>query len=284
MIAVHDMSVRYPGAKANTLHDIDFEVAKGEIIGFLGPSGAGKSTLQKVLSGVLRDYTGTVQVFNNEVRGRTNSFYEHIGVDFEFPNFYGKFTAIENLIYFASLYSKKAADPMLLMERVGLQGEANKKVSSYSKGMKMRLGFVRCLLHDPDLLFLDEPTSGLDPANARILKDMILEQKKAGKTIILTTHNMHDAVELCGRVAFIIDGRIKALDTPHNLQKSGTDTQVYYTYQANGSEIKKACRLADLNSDIDFTSALKSGSITSIHSKEKTLEDVFISLTGRCLQ
>lgn len=284
MIAVHGMSVKYPGAKINTLHDIDFEVDRGEIIGFLGPSGAGKSTLQKVLSGVLRAYSGTVQVFDTEVKNRTNSFYERIGVDFEFPNFYGKFTALENLKYFASLYSKKAVEPMLLMEQVGLQNEADKKVSSYSKGMKMRLGFVRCLLHAPDLLFLDEPTSGLDPANARTLKDMIKEQKKAGKTVILTTHNMHDAVELCDRVAFIVDGRIKALDTPHSLQKGGTDIQVCYTYLSNGTEIEKALRLADLNNNVAFASALKSGTLTSIHSKEKTLEDVFIELTGRCLQ
>lgn len=284
MIAVHGMSVKYPGTKTNTLHNIDFKVDRGEIIGFLGPSGAGKSTLQKVLSGVLRAYSGTVQVFDTEVKNRTNSFYERIGVDFEFPNFYGKFTALENLQYFASLYNNKTVNPMSLMERVGLQNEADKKVSSYSKGMKMRLGFVRCLVHNPDLLFLDEPTSGLDPANARTLKDMITEQKKAGKTVILTTHNMHDAVELCDRVAFIVDGRIKALDTPHNLQKSGTDTQVHYTYLSNGTEIQKSCRLADLNGDAAFTSALVNGTITSIHSKEKTLEDVFIALTGRCLQ
>ncbi|MBS4022528.1 MAG: ABC transporter ATP-binding protein [Dethiobacter sp.] len=167
---------------------------KGEIFGFLGPSGAGKSTLQKILCGILRNYRGSVRVLNTEVKNRKDSFYENIGVDFEFPNLYGKFTALENLLFFSSLYGQKKQDPLPYLERVGLSADAQKKVSSYSKGMKVRLAFIRVIIHRPALLFLDEPTSGLDPAFARILKDMILEQKKEGKTIILTTHNMHDAV------------------------------------------------------------------------------------------
>lgn len=103
-----------------------------------------------------------------------------IGVDFEFPNFYGKFTAAENLRYFASLYSSRTFDPMLLLEKVGLQNDADKKVSSYSKGMKMRLGFVRALLHDPELLFLDEPTSGLD-RQRKSCKGHDLSAKEEGK-------------------------------------------------------------------------------------------------------
>lgn len=285
MIAVHNMSVRYPNAKNEVLHDISFEVKPGEIIGFLGPSGAGKSTLQKVLSGVLRTYAGSVRVFDTEVKGRAHSFYENIGVDFEFPNFYGKFTALENLNFFASLYSNKnKMSPVPLLERVGLLGEENKKVASYSKGMKMRLGFVRCLLHNPSLLFLDEPTSGLDPANARTIKDMILEQRQDGKTVILTTHNMHDAAELCDRVAFIVDGHIKAMDTPHALKKSGKDTIVKYTFVSDGKEIEKSGLLKELGNDDNFLAALENGVVTDIHSKEKTLEDVFIALTGRDLQ
>lgn len=208
VIDVQNVFLKYPSSKRDTIKGITFDVEEGEIFGFLGPSGAGKSTMQKILTGTLRDYRGSVRIFDMEMRQRTNDYYEKIGVDFEFPNFYGKFTAIDNLNYFASLYSTRATDPLELLERVGLLGDADKKVSSFSKGMKMRLGFIRALLHDPRLLFLDEPTSGLDPSNARILKDMILEQKRKGKTIILTTHNMHDAEELCDRVAFIVDGTI----------------------------------------------------------------------------
>jgi fluoroquinolone transport system ATP-binding protein len=131
---------------------------------------------------------------------------------------------------------------------------------------------------------LDEPTSGLDPANARTLKDIILEQKKMGKTIILTTHNMHDAEELCDRVAFIVDGKVKALDTPHALRRSGANTKVVYSFVMGGQEIEKNCLLAELGKSEEFQSVLKAGTLKSIHSKEQTLEDVFIALTGRCLQ
>lgn len=283
MISVDNVFLKYPGSKNDTIHGVSFKVNQGEIFGFLGPSGAGKSTLQKILTGVLRNYRGSVRVLETEVKHRNNLFYENIGVDFEFPNFYGKFTALENLNYFASLYSKRTKDPLHLLELVGLQNDAAKKVLNFSKGMKMRLGFIRSILHDPELLFLDEPTSGLDPANARNIKDMILEQKRLGKTIILTTHNMHDAEELCDRVAFIVDGEIKAVDTPLSLKKHASDTEVQYTYSQGGSLMKKTALLSKLHMDKDFIDILNSGSLSSIHSREQTLEDIFIELTGRCL-
>ena len=284
MIKVESVFYKYPGARQDIIEDVSFEVRKGEIFGFLGPSGAGKSTLQKILTGVLRDYRGRVQVLGTEMKHRKSSFYESIGVDFEFPNFYGKFTALENLQYFASLYTKKTRAPMKLLEQVGLQNDAHKRVASYSNGMKMRLGFVRCLLHDPQLLFLDEPTSGLDPANARVLKDMMLDQKKAGKTVILTTHNMHDAAELCDRVAFIVDGKIKALNTPQAFQVSSTTTEVSYSYIKDGRTLNRRSMLPQLGKDDEFIKALQKGSLLSIHSQERTLEEVFLSLTGRSLQ
>ncbi len=283
MIQVQGLYLRYPAAKNDALLDVGFSVAEGEIFGFLGPSGAGKSTLQKVLTGVLRNYRGSASVGGMEMKTRPNDYYERIGVDFEFPNFYGKFTAIENIRYFAALYSRPVVPPMPLFERVGLAGDADKKVASYSKGMKMRLGFIRSIMHNPQYLFLDEPTSGLDPANARILKDMIVEEKKRGTTIILTTHNMHDAEELCDRVAFIVDGRIAAVDSPAAFQSSAA-TAVSYTYRQNGNTAAGHCALAGLGQDDAFRRALQQGSLTSVHSKEHSLEDVFIELTGRCLQ
>lgn len=105
-----------------------------------------------------------------------------------------------------------------------------------------------------------------------------------GTTIILTTHNMHDAEELCDRVAFIVDGRIQAMDTPHALRQSGADTQVVYRTATNGREVEHTCLLSELGRSADFQTALSEGAIKSIHSKEQSLEDVFISLTGRCLQ
>lgn len=282
MIAVKQLRFSYDKHK-DFITDMSFEVDKGEIFGFLGPSGAGKSTLQKILTGILRGYQGSVRVLNTEVKNRSNNFYEDIGVDFEFPNLYGKFTGLQNLRFFSSLYERKSREPMELLERVGLSSHADKKVSGYSKGMKMRLAFVRAILHKPILLFLDEPTSGLDPAHARIIKDMILEQQREGRTIILTTHNMHDAEELCDRVAFIVDGQIKALDTPHALRSKKSGVEVSYTYRHEGREKKATALLSSLHEDPAFMKRLNAGLLTGIHSKEPTLEDVFIELTGRCL-
>lgn len=220
-IRIEDLSFSYVKDRP-FISQMSFEVASGEIFGFLGPSGAGKSTLQKILTGVLLDYQGKVQVGGIEVKHHRPDFYQMIGVDFEFSTLYGKFTALENLNFFASLYEGPKSDPMELLRSVGLEKDAHLKVSAYSKGMKSRLNFVKALLHDPAILFLDEPMSGLDPFNARAMKELILKQKARGKTIVLTTHNMHDAEYLCDRVAFIIDGQVVALDDPEALkQKDG---------------------------------------------------------------
>lgn len=285
MIKVEKLSYRYPKNEQDTLKNISFEVREGEIFGFLGPSGAGKSTLQNILTGTLLGYRGEASVLETSVKERSKDFYEKIGVDFEFPNFYGKFTAIENLHYFSSLYSNATLDPNPLLERMGLLKDADKQVNRFSKGMKARLGFIRCLLHDPDLLFLDEPTSGLDPANAMILKEMVRELQKSGKTIILTTHNMQDAEELCDRVAFIVDGEIRALDTPTAFRNSKQEKRIIYTFQnTRNLEEERTIPLHALGSDTHFLNMAKSEKITRIHSVEQSLEDVFISLTGRRLQ
>ncbi len=231
MISVKDLQFSY--TKVPFIREVSFEVSPGEIFGFLGPSGAGKSTLQKILTGLLTDYRGTVTVNGEEPKNRKNSFYENIGVDFEFPSLYEKLTAYENLRFFASLY-KKQRDIGILLNSVGLANDADKKVSDFSKGMKSRLNFIKALLHDPALLFLDEPTSGLDPSNARVMKDLILSEKKAGKTIILTTHNMFDATELCDRVAFIVDGRIRHGHSHNLIMSKGLENSVYLLKQRKG--------------------------------------------------
>lgn len=281
MISVKDLDFSY--TRNPFIENVNFEVQTGEIFGFLGPSGAGKSTLQKILTGLLESYAGSVLVNGEEIKHHTNSFYETIGVDFEFPSLYEKLTGLENLRYFASLY-KKQGDISKLLADVGLLTDADKKVSDYSKGMKSRLNFIKALLHDPVLLFLDEPTSGLDPSNARIMKDMILQEKAKGKTIILTTHNMYDATELCDRVAFIVDGKIEALDTPHNLIMSKGASQIVYTYTENGQERKSEISINQTGEDALLARLIRENRLLSIHSAEPTLNDIFVELTGRQLQ
>lgn len=278
MIQVKDLSFSY--SKKPFISNMNFEVHKGEIFGFLGPSGAGKSTLQKILIGMLPTYQGSVKVNGIECNKPTQSFYENIGVDFEFSTLYEKLTARENLEFFASLYSKNAFSIDNILSSVGLSNDADKRVSEYSKGMKARLNFVKALLHDPEIIFLDEPTSGLDPTNNRIMKDMILEQKQKGKTILLTTHNMQDATELCDRVAFIVGGSIYALDTPHNLIMSRGASKVTYSW-FDGKEHTATCPLTALSQDQKLNSLIRENKLISIHSSEPTLNDIFIDITGR---
>lgn len=281
MIRVNDCAFSYD--KKPFITNVTFHVGQGEIFGFLGPSGAGKSTLQKILIGLLKNYRGSVEVFDKEVRNQKDDYYERIGIDFEFPSFYEKLTAMENLKFFSSLYKTKPLDIDSLLEQIGLARDKDKKVSSYSKGMKSRLNFVKALVHDPLLLFLDEPTSGLDPSNSRIMKDMILAEKAKGKSIILTTHNMQDAAELCDQVAFIVDGQIKALDTPHNLiMKKGAGV-ITYTYLENGSETTAQCPIDESGNDKKLQTLIKDGKLLTIHSMEPDLGDIFMEVTGRGL-
>ncbi len=273
-------NVNFSYSKTPFLKDISFSVNKGEIFGFLGPSGAGKSTLQKVLTGICTNYEGSATILGVESKDHSKDFYEKIGVDFEFPSLFEKLTARENLKYFASLYSGEKRDIDELLREVGLYEHADKKVSAFSKGMKSRLNFIKSLVHDPQVLFLDEPTSGLDPNNSKIMKDLIRKEKEKGKTIILTTHNMQDATELCDRVVFIVNGQMKALDTPHNFIMSRGAVRVTYTYLENGVERTVSTILSNISCDEILRKLIEENRITSIHSAEPTLNDIFIEITG----
>lgn len=296
MLLVKNLFFSY--SKKPFIENMNFIVEKGEIFGFLGPSGAGKTTLQKILTGLITSYQGSVKLGGVECREHDNRFYENIGVDFEFSTLYEKLSARQNLEFFSSLYKKRTKNISEMLAGVGLQHDADKKVSDFSKGMKSRLNFVKALLHDPQILFLDEPTSGLDPSNSRLMKDMILQQKGKGKTIFLTTHNMSDAAELCDRVAFIVNGGIKALDSPRNLIMRKGAAKVTYTYlnqQApkdevplssafSDAELRGECLMARTSEDILLSNLIKENRLQSIHSSEPDLNDIFIDVTGRALQ
>ena len=281
MITVDGLTFGY--TKTPFLKNISFSVPEGEILGFLGPSGAGKSTLQKILIGMLPRYEGRVSVLGQEAHAANSAFYEQIGIAFEFPTLYEKLTGRQNLAFFASLYRRPARDIGALLEAVGLSPSADQRVGEYSKGMKGRLNFIKSLLHDPALLFLDEPTSGLDPTNAHVIKQMILAEKAKGKTIILTTHNMQDAAELCDRVAFIVDGEMRALDTPHSFVRQKSADEVVYTFAEADREQTGVCLLAKTGEDALLGRLIAENRLTTIHSREQTLGDVFMDITGRVL-
>ncbi len=281
MIEVDGLSFSY--TQKPFIEDMRFCVREGEIFGFLGPSGAGKTTLQKILTGLIETYRGSAKVLGVECKEKDASFYEKIGVDFEFPTLYEKLSARENLRFFASLYRKHTQNEDALLAAVGLERDADKKVGEYSKGMKSRLNFIKALLHEPKLLFLDEPTSGLDPTNSRLMKDMILKEREKGKTIILTTHNMQDAAELCDRVAFIIDGKLRALESPHALVMQKGAGYIDYSYLENKSEKKGRCPIGETEKDALLLALMRENRLLSIHSSEPTLNDIFMELTGRTL-
>jgi len=283
MIHVEQLSYTYPNGKSPAIHDMNFSVRAGEIFGFLGPSGAGKSTTQMVMIGLLKGYQGHVSVDGHELAALRSDYYESIGVAFEFPNLFLKLSALENLTFFRDLYRGETEDPMALLEIVGLAEDARRKVGEFSKGMKMRLNFVRAFLNKPKLIFLDEPTSGLDPANARTVKEFILSKKEEGATIFLTTHNMHDADDLCDRVGFIVDGELRVVDAPRELKLRHGRKRVHVEYRTNGLVEQTEYDLAQLAHDEHFRSLLDEGRIETIHTLEASLEDVFIKETGRRL-
>jgi len=168
MIEVENLTYVYPGASAPAVSDVSFTVERGRIFGLLGPSGAGKSTTQRVLTRQNRRFRGSVSVLSRRVESWDHTFYEHIGVGFELPNHYLRLTGRENLEFFASLYAGPTRAAGELLEAVGLGDAADERVSEYSKGMKMRLNFVRAILHDPEVLFLDEPTARYGQRRVRV--------------------------------------------------------------------------------------------------------------------
>ncbi|MEO8257017.1 MAG: ABC transporter ATP-binding protein [Acidobacteriota bacterium] len=273
----------YPGADRPAVREVAFAVDRGEIFGFLGPSGAGKSTTQNVLIRLLDGYQGTITVLGRDLRQWDRSYYRRIGVAFEAPNHYLKLTARENLRLFAGLHGGQTEAPDALLDRVGLEADGDKRVGEFSKGMRGRLTLARALLHRPELLFLDEPTAGLDPLTARRIRQVIRETREAGATIFLTTHDMVTADELCDRVAFLVDGRIAALDAPRALRLAHGRRVVRVEAASGGAREAREFALDSLGDAPEFLDLLRAGAIETIHTLETTLEDVFVQVTGRTL-
>lgn len=281
MIQIEDLVFQYPKNDTPTLKGLSFTIAKGEVFGFLGPSGAGKSTAQKLLYKTYRKYKGMAKVDGKNLSDWDNTYFEKIGVGFELPNHYLKLTGKENLNLFSSFYEKKPTKSIEdLFEMVDLAEAINQPVEAYSKGMKMRLNFIRAIQHNPDILFFDEPTSGLDPVNAHKIKQHILALKAEGKTIFVTTHSMETADQICDRVSFIVDGKLQVTDTPKNLKKQyGREAVIVELYNGHSVEFP----LKNLGENQEFSAFIKEDEIKRIHTQEATLEEVFIRITGKSL-
>jgi ABC-2 type transport system ATP-binding protein len=281
-IVVSGLTFQY-GSKVAVDH-IDFEVAGGEIVGFLGPNGAGKTTTVKMLTGQLAPREGTARVLGCDVVREAHRVQSLIGVCFEQTNLYEKLSAAANLRLFARLFGVRPFDPEELLAKVGLPGKGRDRVETFSKGMKQRLMIARAMVGRPRILFLDEPTSGLDPSSAQDIRRLILAERERGATVFLTTHDMVEADKLSDRVAFMNQGRIVALDTPHNLkQLHGRRALKAQVTGADGGLVEREVPLDEPGTPDAVRRLFADERVVTVHSAEATLEDIFIGLTGRGL-
>ncbi len=304
------------GSVIVAVDDVSFDIEKGEIFGLLGPNGAGKTTTIKMISTLLRPTSGKILVEGTDPEQEPARVLARIGTVLSGERcIYWKLTGRENLEYFGALYGLRG--PGLrrkidgLLDRFQLTGRADETVEKYSTGMKRRIVLARALLHDPSLLILDEPTAGLDPQGARNLRDLILELKAEGRTILLTTHYMEEADILSDRIAVIDHGLVIAMDTPAALKRRLGDTRVVELevrewVEGTGRSLQEAglvsgyaARRLPEREEYQVTLHLPAGvgaaatiaaylergnSVQNLAVKEPTLEDVFIRLTGKSLR
>src|SRR4030065_2819267 len=220
VIQINDLTKSYGLTLA--VDHLSFDVKEGEIFGFLGPNGAGKTTTIRMMVGLTQPSSGTAFINGHDILKEPVKVKQTIGLVPETSNLYGELTSFEHLIYQAELYGvarKERKDRALqLLEEFGLKEHQEKPFQKLSRGLKRRLTIAAALIHHPKILFLDEPTTGLDVMSARGLRKLILDSKKKGLTIFLTTHYIPEAEGLCDRIAIIVKGKIRIIDTPDNIK------------------------------------------------------------------
>ena len=247
IISITDLYKKYGDFEA--VKGISFNVFEGEIFGLLGPNGAGKSTTLEIIETLRQKTSGKIVVDGLDLDKQPNEIKKIIGVQLQASGFYPGLNLVELINLFAGLYNQKV-DPLAFLDKVNLRDKAKAKYKELSGGQKQRFSIATTLINQPKIIFLDEPTTGLDPQARRNLWDLILDIRKQGATVIITTHYMDEAEVLCDRVAIIDNGKIIAINTPSQLVDDLVDTGF-----ERPTQVKKA-----------------------------NLEDVFISLTGTSLR
>lgn len=230
------------GARVEALTDLSLQLPQGEVFGFLGPNGAGKSTTIKTLMGLITPTSGEVRIFG--VDAKQSSARLKVGYLPENPSFYDYLTAEEYLTFVARIFkmeqSRYLEQSRIVLERVDLWEARKRAIRGYSKGMLQRLGIAQALLHDPDLLVFDEPMSGLDPLGRALVKSLILDLKRAGKTILFSTHITSDVEEVCDRFGILVKGRLREMESV-----SDAIAQTIHDYQVETSRagVKESFRI-----------------------------------------
>ena len=283
MIEAHDLRRAFKHKEA--VAGISFTARRGEIFGLLGPNGAGKTTTIRILTGQIDPSGGSAMVAGCDVVKDRARLKERIGVVFEEQNLYERLSARNNLAFSCWLYGLPESRADEVLDLVQLRDRAKDHVSTFSNGMRQRLMIARALLHRPPMLFLDEPSRGLDPISARDIRLAIKQLSEEGITILLTTHLMDEADQLCQQVAFIVNGKIVANDTPRNLKLTHGERVLTVTLTEHGQNGHSA--LQDMTIKLDdpadqqrLSVWMAQDRVLAIHSHEATLEEVFIEVAG----
>jgi ABC-2 type transport system ATP-binding protein len=298
---------RRKAVEVEAVRGVSFEVQRGELFGLLGPNGAGKTTTIKMLITLLLPTAGSARVLGHDVVKDAREVRKVIGYVFGGDRgLYERLPALDNLRYFAELYGvpPREQKPRIaeLLELVGLTGREKERVEGYSRGMRQRLHIARGLLHDPEVVFLDEPTLGVDPVGARDLRQTIASLTAAGKTVLLTTHYMFEADQLCDRIAVISQGKIVAEGTPRALKDRVADgrvveIEVYGIPEQTIDDIRRLdgvvsvgveereqaqVLIVQTQAGVELTHTvlgrLDGASVGRVSSREPTLEDAYVAL------
>jgi ABC-2 type transport system ATP-binding protein len=277
MVSVWDLVKVYNRRRA--VNGISFSIEEGAIFGFLGPNGAGKTTSIRMMTGLIKPTSGGVAINGKDVVAQRARIYPDIGVVFESQNLYLKFTIRQNLKLFADLFGVSEQRLDAVMDDLQLSERSGEQVGKLSKGWRQRVLIARALLHGPRLLFLDEPTSGLDPNTASLIHGYIKKVNAEGTTVVLTTHNMHEADELSSQIGVMHNGRLVALGSPEALKREHAQDEIWVEYRV-GDGTKKD-RLPVSDEAMEFVAQLqREVRVLGLQHREGNLADVFATLTG----
>lgn len=279
MIKIDQLVVRYGDFTA--VDGLSLSVRPGELFGFLGPNGAGKSTTMKVLIGVLRPSSGSVEIAGCRIPEQLEDIKPIFGYVPDTENHIEEFTGRQNLELFADLYSvsRHVVNEMLL--RLELDEAADVLVRGYSKGMRKKLLLARELLHSPKILYLDEPTANLDSHSTELVRRMLRNLASSGVTVFVTTHNMEEVEEICDRVAILSHGRLIECDTPGSFVARYAEHKVVVRYEKEHQSFRETLNLAEESERTRLAGLVQEGNCTAIQSRDFNFDDVFRKLTGQ---
>ncbi|MFF0725628.1 ABC transporter ATP-binding protein [Streptomyces sp. NPDC004134] len=293
--AVRLEAVRKSYGDVRAVDEVSFTVGSGEFFGLLGPNGAGKTTLIEIMEGLREADGGVVEVLGRAPWPRDTALLPRLGVQTQTSAFFVRLTAYEHLKTMAALYGTERAAADRTLALVGLTEQADVRVENLSGGQRQRLAIASALVHAPELIFLDEPTAALDPQARRALWELLRDLKRAGRTIVYTTHHLDEAEALCDRVAIVNRGRITALDTPGKLVARG-GTSVWLLVPAERLSEEDARVLPGVTEVTRESDALvlrtedagpvlaaveKVAGLHGVRTRTASLEDVYLQLTGQ---